>query len=256
VSICTWDRSRQIQHRRLPARRRLSIGRSGETDACNVRKWAYARVVTVETIASVVAAVAAVGALYFARDTVREAIEDRNDASKHHEEQIEQLTSLLAATKEAHDEEASDHRRLYDHDLIIRRVAQIQRISETLSALMDAARSEWSNPTPRYDLGNGGMLAATPVMALQTRLRLEVQVLRSLGGPQAIEGWIPPLERDDDGAGLLRLWTSTGLTALQKLQGMLQMYEALQPDSIFDRDHESTRKVPQRLSDGPEKFSP
>jgi hypothetical protein len=36
---------------------------------------------------------------------------------------------------------------------------------------------------------------------------------------------------------------------------MLQAYEALQPDSIFDRDHESTRQVPTRLSDGPEKFS-
>lgn len=211
---------------------------------------------TVETIASVVAAVAAVGAVYFARDTVREAIKDRDVASKRHQEQISQLTSLLGATKAAHDEEASDRRRLYDHDLIIRRVAQIQRISDTLSELMDAARSEWSNATPRYDLGNGRMLAATPVMALQTRIRLEVQVLRSLGGPQLIEDWIPPLERDDDRAGLLRLWTSNGLTALQKLQGMLQVYEALQPDSIFDRDHESTRQVPQRLSDGHEKFSP
>jgi hypothetical protein len=193
-------------------------------------------------------------AVHYARQTVKDGATASEAAATRHAAQIAEMRSLLTATHNAHEEEASDRRRLYDHDLIIRRVAQMQRISEVLADLIDATRAEWTNPTPRYDLGSGRMLAATPIMALQERLRLEVQVLESLGGPK-IADWVPPLTRDDDVPGLQRLWTSEGLTALERIKGMLQGYEALQPDSIFDRDHESTRQVPTRLSDGPEKFS-
>jgi hypothetical protein len=193
-------------------------------------------------------------AVHYARQTVKDGEIASEAAAARHAEQIAEMRSLLSATHNAHEEEASDRGRLYDHDLIVRRVAQMQRISDVLADLIDAARTEWSTPTPRYDLGSGRMLAATPIMALQERLRLEVQILESLGGPK-IDDWVPPLTRDDDAPGLQRLWTSEGLTALAKIKGMLQRYEALQPDSIFDRDHESTRQVPTRLSDGPEKFS-
>lgn len=98
------------------------------------------------------------------------------------------------------------------------------------------------------------MLAATPIMALQERLRLEGAGPGVARRPK-IADWVPPVTRDDDAPGLQRLWTSEGLTALAKINGMLQAYEALQPDSIFDRDHESTRQVPTRLSDGPENSS-
>jgi hypothetical protein len=63
---------------------------------------------------------------------------------------------------------------------------------------------------------------------------------------------VPRIERDDDRAGLQRLWFD-GLTALQKVGGMSEYLEVLQPDSVFDRFHESTRKVPRRLSDGLER---
>jgi hypothetical protein len=36
---------------------------------------------------------------------------------------------------------------------------------------------------------------------------------------------------------------------------MLEACEALQPDAIFYRDHESTRQVPTKLGHGREKFS-
>jgi hypothetical protein len=193
-------------------------------------------------------------AVHYARQTVKDGEAASEAAATRHAEQVAEMRSLLTATHNAHQEEASDRRRLYDHDLIVRRVAQMQRISDVLADLIDAARAEWTDPTPRYDLGSGRMLAATPIMALQERLRLEVQVLESLGDPK-IADWVPPLTRDDDAPGLQRLWTSEGLTALARIKGMLQAYEALQPDSIFDRDHESTRRVPTRLSDGPEKFS-
>ena len=90
-------------------------------------------------------------------------------------------------------------------------------------------------------------------MALRQSLRLEVQVLDSLEGPK-IADRVPPLTRDGDASGPQGLWTSKGLTALEKIKGMLRAYEALQPGAIFDWDHESNRQIPTKLSRGRERF--
>ncbi len=73
------------------------------------------------------------------------------------------------------------------------------------------------------------MLGATPIPALQTRLRIEVRILKALGGPDLTQV-IPPLERDDDPEGVRRLWTGNGLTALQRLEGMIEAEESLRPN--------------------------
>ena len=95
-----------------------------------------------------VAAGAAVLAIRYAKQTIEAAeAESVADASRH-SQQMEDLTSLLEATRKAHEEEASDRRLLYDHDLAVR---------------------------PRY----GRILAATPIMALQTKLRMKVVLLKA-----------------------------------------------------------------------------
>jgi hypothetical protein len=86
-------------------------------------------------------------AVHYARHTVKDGETASEAAASRHTEEIAEMRSLLTATHNAHEEDASDPRRLYDHDLIIRRVAQIQRIREVLLDLIDAARTEWTNPT-------------------------------------------------------------------------------------------------------------
>ncbi len=90
-------------------------------------------------------------------------------------------------------------------------------------------REESVHPSERVDLGNRRLLGATPIPALQTRLRIEVRILKALGGPDLTQV-IPPLERDDDPEGVRRLWTGNGLTALQRLEGMIEAEESLRPN--------------------------
>jgi hypothetical protein len=85
------------------------------------------------------------------------------------------------------------------------------------------------HPSERFDFGNLRLLGATPIPALQTQLQIEVRILKALGGPD-LTNVIPPPERDDDAAGVRRLWTQNGLTALQRLEGMIETEESLRPD--------------------------
>ena len=109
---------------------------------------------------------------------------------------------------------------VFRHDLNVRQLVQMQRVAQVLFDLIGAAREESLHPSERVDFGNRRLLGATPIPALQTQLRIEVRILKALGGPD-LTNVIPPLERDDDPTGVRRLWTENGLTALQRLEGIL-----------------------------------
>ena len=48
--------------------------------------------------------------------------------------------------------------------------------------------------SPKLNLGNGRILSATPIMALQAELRIEVRALRPLRGPD-LNDVVPPATR-------------------------------------------------------------
>ena len=203
---------------------------------------------TVDNVAAVVAALAAVAALYYARDTVRLALKGSKEARQQHDAQIAEMTAATEASAEQHRREMLDRRIAFDHDMAVRRLAQLQRVAEALLAVINAARQERMSESAKLDLGNGRLLSATPIMALQAELRIEVRVLRQLRGPD-LSDVIPALARDDQARDLERLWFD-GLTAFQKIGGMIDTYEAFQPDAAFDRLHESTREWAESLLDG------
>jgi len=141
-----------------------------------------------------------------------------------------------------------DRRIAFDHDMAVRRLSQLERVAEALLAVINAASQARMSEAAKFDLGNRRFLSATPIMALRADLRIEVRALTQLRGPD-LNDVIRPLARDDQARDLERLWFDE-LTALQKIGGMIDNYEAFQPDAAFDRLHESTRKWAGSLLDG------
>ena len=204
-------------------------------------------VIVVSALFTAVAAVATIAAVVYARRTVGEARLTRTEshaahaaeiaameqarmlAAEQHKQQISELQFAAAAAYAGHEEQMAAQKVVFRHDLIVRRLVQMQRVAEILFDLIGAAREESVHPSQRVDLGNRRLLGATSIPALQTKLRIEVRILKALGGPD-LDDVIPPLERDDDPAGVLRLWTENGLTALQRLGGMIDAEESLRPN--------------------------
>jgi hypothetical protein len=197
--------------------------------------WTTDVIPIASALTAVIAAFAAVAAAYLASQTVQETKGMREDAKEatalsaaQHKQQILELQTAGAAAYAGHEEQMAQQAAVFEHHLTVRRLVQMQRVAQALFDLVGAAREEVVHPSERFDFGNGRRLGATPIPALQTRLRIEVRVLKALGGPD-ISDVIPPTERDDDRAGLQRLWTTHGLTALQKLEGMIESEESLRP---------------------------
>ena len=99
------------------------------------------------------------------------------------------------------------------------------------------------------DIQPGRGVSSARIPALQRQLRIEVRILKQLGGPDLSEV-IPPEERDDQQAGLQRPWFDR-LAALERIGGMIETYEAFQPDAAWDRLHESTPTRPMDMLGGP-----
>ncbi len=74
---------------------------------------------------------------------------------------------------------------------------------------------------------------------LQVQLRIEVHLLQALGGPDLLP-LIPGVERDDQPSGLERLWFG-GVTALEKINNYIDMFEATRPSTYWQLvDHYSS----------------
>ncbi|HTX07591.1 MAG TPA: hypothetical protein VME22_03210 [Solirubrobacteraceae bacterium] len=216
-------------------------------DICVAAISATSIVTVVSGAFTALAAVATIAAVVYARRTVGEAHLTRTEshaahlaeiaameqatalAAEQHKQQISELQFAASAAYAGHEEQMAAHKEVFRHDLIVRRLVQMQRVAQVLFDLIGAAREEAVHPSQRVDLGNRRLLGATPIPALQTQLRIEVRILKALGGPDLTDV-IPPVERDDDPAGVLRLWTANGLTALQRLEGMIEAAESLRPN--------------------------
>ena len=202
------------------------------------------------TIFAAVAAIATIVAVIYARKTVNESQAATKAMAEQHREQIAELKASAAASHAASEKELLGRRIAFDHDLAIQRLAQLQRIADALTELIHAAREERTHPSERImDIQPGLALSSTRIPALQRQLRIEVRILKQLRGPDLSEV-IPFEERDDQQAGLQRLWFD-GLAALERIGGIIEMYEVFQPDAAWDRLHESTPTRPMDMLGGP-----
>lgn len=197
------------------------------------------------TVFAAVAAIATIVAVIYARETVRESQAATKTIVEQHREQIAELKASVAASDASSQRELLERRIAFDHDLAVQRLRQLQHIAEALTELIHAAREERTNPSERImDIQPGRGLSSTRIPALQRQLRIEARILKELDGPDLSEV-IPLEERDDQQAGLERLWFD-GLVALERIGGLVETYEAFQPDAAWDRLHES---IPTRPMD-------
>lgn len=202
------------------------------------------------TAFAAVAAIATIVGVIYARRTVSESRTATKAVAEQHREQMRELKASAAASHASAEKEMLERRIAFDHDLAVRRLAQLQRISEALTELIHAAREERTNPSERImDIQPGRGISSTPIPALQRHLRIEVRILAQLRGPDLSEV-VPREERDDQSAGLQRIWFD-GLAALQRIEGMIAMYEVFQPDAAWDRLHEATPTPPMDVLGGP-----
>jgi hypothetical protein len=202
------------------------------------------------TVFAAVAAIATIVAVIYARKTVNESKAATKAVADQHREQIAELKASAEASHNANQKEMLERRIAFDHDLAVHRLAQLQRISEALTELIHAAREERTHPSEQIiDIQPGRGVSSTRIPALQRQLRIEVRILKQLGGPDLSEV-IPREERDDQHGGLERLWFD-GLAALERIGGMIETYEVFQPDAAWDRLHESTPTRPMDLLGGP-----
>ena len=67
----------------------------------------------------------------------------------------------------------------------------------------------------------GRGISSTRIPALQRQLRIDVRILKQLRDPDLSEV-IPREERDDQPAGLERIWFD-GVAALERIGGMIEM---------------------------------
>jgi hypothetical protein len=198
---------------------------------------------TVITVVSALATVIAAGAtvvavlyarktVFYARKTVTESEQAAQSAAERHTEQVHALDLISASAHAAHENEMRERKLAFDHDVWLRSLAQLQRVAQVLRELIDAAREERAHPSERIlDIQRGRAISSTPVQMLQVQLRIEVRVLKALGGPDLTEV-IPGIQRDDQPAGLQRLWFE-GVTALEKITGYIDVFEATRPSTYW-----------------------
>lgn len=191
------------------------------------------------TLFAAVAAGATIVAVIYARRTVTESEEAAQAAARRHNEQLEGLDLISASAHVAHENEMRERRIAFDRDVIVRGLTQLQRVAQVLRELIDAAREERTHPSERItDIQPGREISSTPVQMLQVQLRIEVRILKAFGGPD-LSDVIPGPERDDEPGGLQRLWFD-GVTALEKINGYIGVYEATQPSWLLQRLYGST----------------
>jgi hypothetical protein len=191
-------------------------------------------ITVVSAMFTAAAAIATFAAVVYAKRTVTEARVARTESHAAHGAAMAAMEArsaagtdagwLLGEMRAATEAAAEQHRlRMAERELSFtseradRQLLQMQRVAQVLFDLIDAAREETLHESELFDFGNGRMIGATAIPALQNLLDIEVHILQELGGLD-VSGIMPTLERDDDRAGVQRLWTG-GLTSLQKFKG-------------------------------------
>lgn len=160
---------------------------------------------TVSAIATVVAAVAALVTIYFARKTVLESTEARRDSHNAHVEEMAETTAATKAAAAQHRAEMDERKRTFEADIVLRRLAQLEQVSELLLHLVEVARTEYFQPPEPLRLEGGQVVTTTRVPAIQARLRTAVAILKKLGGPD-FTAKLPASSRGDEPSSM-RVWT-------------------------------------------------
>jgi hypothetical protein len=138
--------------------------------------------VVVETASAVVAAVAAVGAVFYARDTVKLALKGGQDAREQHAEQIAELRAANEASAAQHRIEMEARISAAETRFNDRRMEQLQRVSDLVAEYVDAGLSE-ARDTPRARASDGpDPIKRSRLPALYSRLRTEIIALTMYGG--------------------------------------------------------------------------
>jgi hypothetical protein len=136
----------------------------------------------ISSVASVLAATAALVTILYARATVQEAQRGRRESRANHVEAIAEQKTMAAAFSSAHAEQMADRQRAHDADARLQRLAQMERISELLLSVIDAARAEALEPPPL--LTPPSQFRATRIPAMLARLGVALTILDQLAGPR------------------------------------------------------------------------
>jgi hypothetical protein len=171
-----------IIHARLGS---ATLAMSGPRESVRTMFPAADATSTVNTISAVVAAVAALGAVWFARSTVLEAITARRESRNAHREEMNELRAEREAAAERHRAEMLERDATFVAELALRRVAQLEVISGLLLHLVEVAREEYFHPPAPVDVteqGFGQMVTTTRMPAIRLRLDAAVAAFSKMGG--------------------------------------------------------------------------
>jgi hypothetical protein len=172
---------------------------------------------TVGGIASVVAAGAALVTIHFARATVREAHQARQDASAAHKELVDLQNEELQSSRKAFVEEVAARERATDAQIRVQRMTQVERIGDILGRVVELAREEapiFGDGPPRIIPDHFRTLPA-----VLTQLGAALTVLEQLGGPELTSA----RQLSADGAGEPSPRVLGGaVSAMQQLETFIQ----------------------------------
>jgi hypothetical protein len=183
----------------------------------------------VSGIAAVIAASAALVTVWFAGRTVFEARRARKESSSAHSEEMRQQAALLATTTAAHEREMAERARALASELVVQRLAQLDKIAELLRETVDVGYREAQYPPLKPETGPFTM---TRLPGLLLRLEAAVAVAGRLGCP-ALDG-VMKVAIDHRAAPMQPLGVaSDAMSALRSLSDLTQNHPALTlPDDV------------------------
>jgi hypothetical protein len=175
---------------------------------------------------ALVAAGAALATIFYARVTVGEARQGRQESRVAHEEEMQERRTAAEAYAAAQREEMSERERSRESDLRLQRVLQVERISQLLLDLVNTAQHEWANPPPQY--APPMPLTLTGIPAILVRLGVALEVLVSLGGPEVAKA--RQLVAEGYGGGMApSKVVGGGIDALREIDSLVRNDEQLMP---------------------------
>jgi len=136
-------------------------------------------------VAALIAAAAALTAILYARSTVKEArttSAQLGEIGKAAQAGVTEQRATVETLGTAHREEMAERARALEAELVGRRLAQLERVSEVLLELVDVTQAEYV--APPYQLEPGKTLTRVP--ALLIRVQGAVAILAHLGGPELV----------------------------------------------------------------------
>jgi hypothetical protein len=196
----------------------------------------------IAAVATVVAAIAALAAIYFARETVREAVRARRESASAHDTQMLQsrsahgaqmlqMSNAMTLDSARHRQEMTERTRAFAAEMVLRRIEQAERVSELFLQLVEVAREEYfSPPAPLHETGS--VMTTTRIPAILARVKIAVAILADLGGPDVSDS-IPVGGRGEK-AGSMRVWTG-GIAALVAMESLAKTDDRLTLKSIPER---------------------